>query len=103
MNWETIEHPVDGSTMVLVPEGPFLMGLPANDSLGEEHEKPQRLVDLAAYWIDVYPVSNARFSRFLAAGGYEEARWWDPLGWAWKCQHRIRQPLKWGHAGWDGN
>jgi formylglycine-generating enzyme required for sulfatase activity len=103
MNWETLVHSADGSTMVLVPAGPFVMGLPANDFLAEEHEKPQRLVELSAYWIDVYPVNNAQFGRFLAAGGYEDSKWWNPDGWIWRCANQIRQPVQWGQAGWDGN
>jgi iron(II)-dependent oxidoreductase len=102
MNCNTLEHPKDGSPMVLVPEGLFLMGLPDNNFLAEDDEKPQRQVYLSAFWIDVYPVTNARFGLFLAAGGYEQPQWWTPEGWTWKCRRRIRQPLQWGEAGWDG-
>jgi formylglycine-generating enzyme required for sulfatase activity len=103
MNWETLEHPRDGASMVLVPAGPFLMGLPDSDFLAEEHEKPQRTVELSAFWIDLYPVSNARFRRFLEAGGYDDPQWWSPAGWQWRCQERITQPAQWGQAGWDGH
>jgi formylglycine-generating enzyme required for sulfatase activity len=102
MNYETLEHPPDDSPMVLVPAGPFLMGLPASDFLAEEHEKPQREVYLSAFWIDLYPVTNARFARFLEAGGYDNESLWAPEGWAWRCRYRVRQPLTWGQAGWDG-
>jgi formylglycine-generating enzyme required for sulfatase activity len=104
MRYETLEHPRDGSPMVLVPAGPFLMGLPDRDLLAEEHEKPQRTVELSAFWIDVYPVTNARFGLFLAAGGYDDPAWWHPDGWAWrqKGRRRIRQPAMWGQGGWDG-
>jgi formylglycine-generating enzyme required for sulfatase activity len=102
MNHSTREHPRDGATLVLVPAGPFLMGLPDNDFLAEEHEKPQRQVTLPAFWIDVYPVTNARFARFLAAHGYEEPSWWSPEGWEWRQRRRIRRPLQWEEAGWDG-
>ncbi|MFN4260586.1 MAG: formylglycine-generating enzyme family protein [Gemmataceae bacterium] len=102
MNWETLEHPRDGAPMVLVPEGPFWMGLPENDFLAEEHEKPLRRVWLSAFWIDWYPVSNARFAQFLAAGGYEQRRWWSPRGWEWRCQYDITEPLHWREPGWDG-
>jgi formylglycine-generating enzyme required for sulfatase activity len=101
MNLETREDPRDGSPMVLVPAGPFVMGLPANDFLAEEHEKPQRQVTLAAFWIDVYPVTNARFALFLQAGGYDEPRWWSAAGWAWRQRRHTQQPALWGEAGWD--
>jgi formylglycine-generating enzyme required for sulfatase activity len=103
MNWETMEHPRDGAAMVLVPAGPFRMGLPDSDFLAEEHEQPERTIELSAFWIDIYPVSNARFARFLEAGGYDDPSWWTADGWAWKCREGIRQPAQWGLAGWDGN
>jgi formylglycine-generating enzyme required for sulfatase activity len=102
MNLETREDPADGALMVLVPSGLFLMGLPDDDLLAEEHEKPQRSVRLSAYWVEVHAVTNARFARFLAAGGYEDPRWWTPEGWLWRCRTRTRQPLTWGEPGWDG-
>ncbi len=102
MTYETMEHPRDGSPMILVPAGPFIMGLPESDFLAEDHEKPERTLILSAFWIDVYPVTNARFGLFLSAGGYEESGWWSAEGWAWKCRCRIRRPAMWGQAGWDG-
>jgi formylglycine-generating enzyme required for sulfatase activity len=102
MNWETCEHPRDGSPMVLVPAGPFLMGRPANDSLAEHHEKPQRRETLSAFWIDLYPVTNARFRLFLEAGGYGQPAWWHPDGWVWKEAQGIAEPLQWREPGWDG-
>ena len=51
--------------MVLVPAGPFIMG-------SEEfpREGPQRSVELAAYFIDRYPVTNAQFLHFVDATGH---------------------------------
>jgi len=101
MNAETQEDPSDGALMALIPAGHFLMGLPDNDLLAEEHEKPQRLVFLRAFWIDVYPVTNSRFARFVEAGGYSERRWWSPAGWVWRESRKISAPLTWGEPGWD--
>jgi formylglycine-generating enzyme required for sulfatase activity len=102
MNHDTLEHARDGSPMVLVPAGEFRMGLPQSDFLAEEHEKPERRVHLATYWIDIYPVTNGRFGLFLAAGGYDNAAYWSEAGWAWKSRRRVRQPRMWAEAGWDG-
>ena len=46
----------DGAPMMLVPVGEFIMG--SNES---DDEKPHRLVYLDGYYIDKYPVTNARF------------------------------------------
>jgi formylglycine-generating enzyme required for sulfatase activity len=88
--------------MVLIGTGPFLMGMPANAILAEDHEKPLREVDLPAFWIDVYPVTNRRYRQFMESGGYDEQRWWPEEGWDWKEVNDIRQPAQWGLAGWDG-
>ncbi len=102
MNHDTREHGPDRSPMVYVPAGPFWMGLPDNDFLAEEHEKPRRRVELSAFWIDVYPVTNARFALFLQAGGYDRRAWWAEEGWEWKGRAGVRQPLMWGLSAWDG-
>jgi formylglycine-generating enzyme required for sulfatase activity len=102
MTRDTREHPRDGALMVLAPAGPFLMGLLDTDLLAEEHEKPQRRVELPAFWIDVYPVTNARFARFLEAGGYDRPEWWHPAGWGWRAGRNVRAPALWGVPGWDG-
>ena len=102
MNRDTLEHPRDGALMVLVSAGPFLMGLPDNDLLAEDHEKPQRTVDLPAFWIDVHPVANVRFARFIEAGGYSREEWWAPDGWAWRRKSGVEAPAMWGQSGWDG-
>jgi formylglycine-generating enzyme required for sulfatase activity len=88
--------------MVLVPAGPFLMGLPESDLLAEDHEKPQRTALLSAFWIDVYPVTNARFANFVEAGGYDAPHWWQPPGWEWRRRAGVRAPAHWAQPGWDG-
>jgi formylglycine-generating enzyme required for sulfatase activity len=55
----------DGSEMVLVPEGPFLMGSPPVE--GDQDEMPQRGVFVKAYWIDLYEVTFAQYSAFARA------------------------------------
>ena len=51
----------DGSAMVEVPAGAFLMG----SDLGNHDEQPERTVSLAAFWIDKCQVSNEQYRRFL--------------------------------------
>ena len=51
---------LDDSQMVLIPEGPFIMG-------SEERitESPVREVHLSHYLMDKFPVTNAQYARFL--------------------------------------
>jgi formylglycine-generating enzyme required for sulfatase activity len=102
MAGETREHPRDGSPLVRVPAGSFLMGRPDHDFLAEDHEKPARQIFLSAFWIDIFPVTNARFRLFLEQGGYEQSQWWTPEGWSWRARRHVTQPRMWDEAGWDG-
>jgi formylglycine-generating enzyme required for sulfatase activity len=102
MAWQTREFEPDGALMVLIPAGPFTMGMPASAFLAEDHEKPQRRVLLSAYWIDVYPVTNRRYRLFMDAGGYDQPQFWKPDGWQWKEVQELRAPAQWELAGWDG-
>ncbi len=60
-----IIDPVDGSPMIHIPAGPFVMG---SDSYSSE--KPIQTITLSDYYIDKYLVTNARFQKFVEATGY---------------------------------
>jgi formylglycine-generating enzyme required for sulfatase activity len=53
----------DGSEMVLIPAGEFMMG--SND--GKSDQKPIHAVYLDAYYIDIYEVTNAMYKQFMDA------------------------------------
>jgi len=59
-----------------VPAGPFMMGSADDDKMAYGDEKPQRQVNLPAFRITKYPVTNAQFATFVRAGGYAEKRYW---------------------------
>jgi len=76
----------DFDALVTIPGGPFLMGSTDTDGMALSWEKPQHEVTLPAFRIARYPVTNAQFQAFVAAGGYgitelwrEAARagWWS--------------------------
>ncbi|MBI5385457.1 MAG: formylglycine-generating enzyme family protein [Verrucomicrobia bacterium] len=57
----------EGAEMVLVPAGPFVMG-----SLdGDADEAPPRQVTLAAFYIDRFEVTHARYAAFVKATGHK--------------------------------
>jgi formylglycine-generating enzyme required for sulfatase activity len=73
------------SAMVEIPAGPFKMGSDKRrDRQATDSEFPQHEVTLQAYRIGKYPVTNAQFARFVAAGGYEQRAYWTDAGWEWK-------------------
>jgi formylglycine-generating enzyme required for sulfatase activity len=74
----------------LVPAGPFQMGSEQGND-----EKPIHTVDLPAFFIARYPVTNAQYARFLEAGGYADQQWWTRPAWEWTRRLKSRQPGDW--------
>lgn len=63
-----VGRPPSFSEQVLVPAGEFHMGCDeGNDDCGR-NQRPLHRVDLAAYWIDKYEVTNAQYAACVAAG-----------------------------------
>jgi formylglycine-generating enzyme required for sulfatase activity len=54
--------------MVLIPGGEFTMGSDADYAY--PNEKPSHRVEVAPFYLDAKPVTNADFSRFVADTGY---------------------------------
>ena len=81
-------NPIDGATIVWVPDGTFTMGSP--DNVGSYIERPAHQVTLSGYWIYKYEVTVAQYRAFCAAtlralppfpSGYSwagKAGWTDP-------------------------
>ena len=97
--------------LVEVPAGQFLMGAPAGEvaaivQLGierqyVEREAPQHEVELGAYAIGRYPVTNAEFARFIEEGGYDERDYWTAAGWQQKEKEGWQQPRYWEDKQWN--
>jgi serine/threonine-protein kinase len=58
----------DGTTMVYVPAGKFRMGSSDVDLQASDNEKPIHTVDLDAFWIDKFEVTNVLYKRCVEAG-----------------------------------
>ena|GEM_PF-6016358 len=65
---EIIINGRDGSRLVEIPAGKFIMGSPPE--FGESRERPGHEVTLGAYLISVFEVSNGQFERFESESGY---------------------------------
>jgi len=83
---------------VLVPGGPSVGGT-SGDPWAFDNERPAHPVALPAYRIDRVPVTNAMYAGFVEAGGYDEPRWWDPIGWAHVQESGRRAPMTWQRSG----
>src|SRR5207237_661939 len=71
------------SDTVVVPPGRYQVGSDAHEPYDNEH--PRHAVQLEAFEIDRFPVSNGDFLRFMEDGGYQREELWSPDGWEWRC------------------
>lgn len=60
--------------MIRVPEGAYTIG---DGSGAHAAAVPEHSVHIAAFEIGRFPVTNREWSHFMAAGGYDDDRWWD--------------------------
>lgn len=83
---------------LVVEAGPFVMGTD-DDPWAYDNERPAHVIELAPYSIDTTPVTNAAYAEFVAAGGYDDRRWWTDAGWAWCTEAPLSHPGFWRRAG----
>ena len=83
---------------VLVPAGPFTMGT-STEPWALDNERPAHTVELPAYRIDTAPVTNGEYTAFVAAGGYDDRRWWTDEGWAHRVSAGLVAPRFWERDG----
>ncbi|MFM0051687.1 SUMF1/EgtB/PvdO family nonheme iron enzyme [Caballeronia grimmiae] len=91
----TSDRPLVHET-VHVPEGTVTLGLSrASGRFGWDNEFDEMHVDVPAFDIDRYMVTNRDYLRFIDAGGYWNRDFWNDADWAWKERHRIAHPAFW--------
>ena len=97
--------PVDGAEMVLIPEGPFTMGISEEEFIQLTvldqrlnpvfaSEIPARNITLDAYYIDRYPVTNYQYFKFTEETGHRKPMLWIEPAW-----NKPMQPVVF--VGWD--
>jgi len=68
----------DGSVLVTVPAGEFFYGAAPNDAQSDDDKNPGQRLQLPAFQISKYEVTNAQYGRFVAATSHRSAdndRW----------------------------
>ena len=87
--------------MVRIPAGTATLGLSRSESFGWDNEFETHTVDVPAFEIDRYEVTNRLYLDFMNAGGYETRAFWSDDDWEWKTVHAISHPVFWIKSG-DG-
>jgi len=86
---------------VRIPAGDFMMGSDA--AWAYDNERPRHRVDVTAFDIDRFPVTNQEFVRFIDDGGYARRELWRDAGWKFRSAERLEHPLFWRRVaqGWE--
>ena len=85
--------------MVPIPAGTATLGLERDgESFGWDNEYEARTVQVPAFEIDQYMVTNGQYLDFMAAGGYETRDLWSDDDWNWKAAHGVSHPVFWNKA-----
>jgi formylglycine-generating enzyme required for sulfatase activity len=64
----------DGGAMVLIPAGPFPMGVPSGARDGGIDERPNHIVELDSFYLDKYEVTNGQYLEFMRATGHRSPK-----------------------------
>ena len=82
--------------MVEIPAGSATLGLSRNSGkFGWDNEFERHIVEVPAFAIDKYMVTNRQFLDFVNDGGYEAPSLWSDDDWNWKAANGITHPVFW--------
>jgi iron(II)-dependent oxidoreductase len=86
--------------MVEIPPGVATLGLPRNHgdelAFGWDNEFELHRVEVPAFAIDQYEVTNREYLQFMNDAGYENQALWSESDWKWKTEQNISHPVFWG-------
>jgi iron(II)-dependent oxidoreductase len=67
----------------------------ADEPWSLDNERPAHLVNLPAFRIGRFPVTNLQWQEFVDDDGYHRPRWWSELGWRHRLDADLDRPLFW--------
>jgi iron(II)-dependent oxidoreductase len=87
-------------TMMEIPAGRVTLGLSRDDksTFGWDNEYEAQTVDVTAFAIDKYEVTNGHYLDFVAAGGYENPACWTEEDWKWRSAQGVLHPVFWSRT-----
>jgi ergothioneine biosynthesis protein EgtB len=82
---------------VKIPAGRATLGLSRKEpnAFGWDNEFEAHAIDVPAFSIDRYPVTNRDFLAFMEAGGYDSEKFWSKDDWEWRTDAGVSHPGFW--------
>jgi gamma-glutamyl hercynylcysteine S-oxide synthase len=89
--------PRHGSSRAEIPAGAATLGLvrSENGPFGWDNEFELHRVEVPAFAIDRFSVTNGDYLLFVRDGGYQERSFWAEPAWHWITSHSHRHPNFW--------
>lgn len=85
--------------MIEIPAGTARLGLErSNEAFGWDNEYEAQTVQVPAFKVDKYMVTNRQYLDFMGAGGYETHAFWSEDDWNWKTARGVSYPVFWRKA-----
>ncbi len=96
----TAVTPTVSPGLVDIPAGAATLGLARNnETFGWDNEYEANIVQVPAFAMDQYKVTNQQFLDFISNDGYENHLFWSDDDWNWKTDRSISHPAFWKKSG----
>jgi ergothioneine biosynthesis protein EgtB len=98
---KTADSPATKARLIDIPAGKATLGLArvTGQEFGWDNEFEAHEVDVPAFAIQSFNVTNREFLEFMEAGGYENEALWNSEAQQWKKREGIKHPGFWRRAG----
>jgi gamma-glutamyl hercynylcysteine S-oxide synthase len=90
-------RPAPGQRQAKIPAGVATLGQSREEPrpFGWDNEFGTQKIFVPGFSIDVFPVTNGEYLKFIRAGGYEDSKLWSPEDWEWRRRERLEHPVFW--------
>jgi ergothioneine biosynthesis protein EgtB len=84
-----------------IPQGVATLGMvrERDGFAGWDNEYQQQRVEVPAFRMQRFAVTNSDFLRFVDSGGYHRPELWTKGAWTWRTLERIEHPAFWRRSG----
>jgi gamma-glutamyl hercynylcysteine S-oxide synthase len=85
--------------LALVPAGSATLGQRKGmgGAFGWDNEFGTEEISVPSFSIDVFPVTNGEYLKFVQSGGYQDSKHWTPEDWDWKTRQGLEHPFFWSY------